>query len=115
MKAMPKNTEPMQVADYVELIRAAAVYDVAIKTPLELAGNLSSRLGNRIFLKLEDLQSVFSFKLRGAYNKLTTLSQDVLDSGIIGSSAGNHAQRVALAAQRKGIRAERPPNLLAPS
>jgi threonine dehydratase len=77
MKAMPKNAEPMQVADYVELIRAAAVYDVAIKTPLEVAENLSSRLGNRILLKREDLQSVFSFKLRGAYNKLTTLSQDV--------------------------------------
>ena len=105
MKAMPKNAEPMQVADYVELIRAAAVYDVASKTPLELAGNLSSRLGNRILLKREDLQSVFSFKLRGAYNKLTTLSQDVLDGGIICSSAGNHAQGVALAAQRMGIRA----------
>jgi threonine dehydratase len=105
MKAMPKNTEPMQVADYVELIRAAAVYDVASKTPLELAVNLSSRLGNRIFLKREDLQSVFSFKLRGAYNKLTTLSQEVLDGGIICSSAGNHAQGVALAAQRKEIRA----------
>ena len=102
---MPKNAEPMQVADYVELIRAAAVYDVAIKTPLEVAENLSSRLGNRILLKREDLQSVFSFKLRGAYNKLTTLSQDVLDDGIICSSAGNHAQGVALAAQRKGIRA----------
>jgi len=105
MKPMPKNTEPMVAADYVELIRSAAVYDVASKTPLDLARNLSLRLGNRILLKREDLQSIFSFKLRGAYNKLTTLPQDTLEAGIICSSAGNHAQGVALAAQRKGIRA----------
>ncbi len=95
----------MVAADYLELIRSAAVYDVASKTPLDLARNLSLRLGNRILLKREDLQSVFSFKLRGAYNKLTTLPREVLDAGIICSSAGNHAQGVALAAQRKGIRA----------
>ena len=105
MKPMPKNTEPMPAADYVELIRSATVYDVATKTPLDLAKSLSLRLGNRILMKREDLQSVFSFKLRGAYNKLTTLSQDTLDGGIICSSAGNHAQGVALAAQRMGIRA----------
>jgi threonine dehydratase len=105
MKPMPKNTEPMPVADYVELIRSATVYDVATKTPLDLANSLSKRLGNRILMKREDLQSVFSFKLRGAYNKLTTLSEDILDGGIICSSAGNHAQGVALAAQRMGIRA----------
>ena len=81
------------------------MYDVASKTPLELANNLSARLGNRVLLKREDLQPVFSFKLRGAYNKLATLSQATLDSGIICSSAGNHAQGVALAAKRKGIRA----------
>jgi threonine dehydratase len=105
MKPMPKNPEPMVTADYVELIRGAAVYDVASKTPLDLAHNLSSRLGNRILLKREDLQSVFSFKLRGAYNKLATLPKETLEAGIICSSAGNHAQGVALAAQRKGIRA----------
>jgi threonine dehydratase len=105
MKAMPKMTQAIPAADYVDLIRSAVVYDVAIKTPLDLASNLSVRLGNRILLKREDLQSVFSFKLRGAYNKLTTLPQDVLDAGIICSSAGNHAQGVALAAQRMGIRA----------
>ncbi len=105
MKPMPKNAEPLVAADYVELIRSAAVYDVASKTPLDLARNLSLRLDNRILMKREDLQSVFSFKLRGAYNKLTTLPQDVLQAGIICSSAGNHAQGVALAAQRNGVRA----------
>ena len=93
------------VADYVELIRNAAVYEVASKTPLDLARNLSLRLGNRILMKREDLQSVFSFKLRGAYNKLSAMPQDVLEAGIICSSAGNHGQGVALAAQRKGISA----------
>jgi threonine dehydratase len=105
MKPMPKNPEPIVASDYVELIRRAAVYDVATKTPLDLAHKLSSRLGNRILLKREDLQSVFSFKLRGAYNKLATLPRETLEAGIICSSAGNHAQGVALAAQRKGIRA----------
>jgi threonine dehydratase len=102
---MPKKSQDTAVAGYLDLIRNSAVYDVAIKTPLELASNLSARLGNRVLLKREDLQPVFSFKLRGAYNKLATLSQATLDSGIICSSAGNHAQGVALAAKRKGIRA----------
>jgi threonine dehydratase len=105
MKAMPKNEPQAAVTDYPELIREAAVYDVASKTPLELAANLSTRLGNRILLKREDLQPVFSFKLRGAYNKLATLPEETLQAGIICSSAGNHAQGVALAARRKGIRA----------
>ncbi|MEE8345612.1 MAG: threonine ammonia-lyase, biosynthetic [Woeseiaceae bacterium] len=95
----------MKTTDYLTRIRDARVYDVASKTPLELASNLSARLGNRILLKREDLQPVFSFKLRGAYNKLTTLPQETLEAGIICSSAGNHAQGVALAAKRKGIRA----------
>jgi threonine dehydratase len=95
----------MKTTDYLTRIRDASVYDVASKTPLELASNLSARLGNRILLKREDLQPVFSFKLRGAYNKLTTLPQETLEAGIICSSAGNHAQGVALAAKRKGIRA----------
>ena len=102
---MPKKSEDTAVVDYLELIRNSAVYDVASRTPLELASNLSARLGNRILLKREDLQPVFSFKWRGAYNKLATLSQATLDSGIICSSAGNHAQGVALAAKRKGVRA----------
>ncbi len=105
MKPMSKNTAPISSADYVELIRGAAVYEVASETPLDLARNLSLRLDNRILMKREDLQSVFSFKLRGAYNKLTTLPQEILEAGIICSSAGNHAQGVALAAQRKGVRA----------
>ena len=94
----------MNTTDYLKRIRDASVYDVASETPLELASNLSERLGNRILLKREDLQPVFSFKLRGAYNKLTTLPQETLEAGIICSSAGNHAQGVALAAKRKGIR-----------
>ena len=95
----------MNTTDYLTRIRNARVYDVASETPLELASNLSARLGNRILLKREDLQPVFSFKLRGAYNKLTTLPQETLDAGIICSSAGNHAQGVSLAAKRKGTRA----------
>ena len=95
----------MNTTDYLQRIRDARVYDVASATPLELASNLSERLGNRILLKREDLQPVFSFKLRGAYNKLTTLPEQTLQAGIICSSAGNHAQGVALAAKRKEIRA----------
>ena len=95
----------MNTTDYLQRIRDARVYDVASATPLELASKLSERLGNRILLKREDLQPVFSFKLRGAYNKLTSLTQETLAAGIICGSAGNHAQGVALAANRKGIRA----------
>ena len=95
----------MNTTDYLQRIRDARVYDVASATPLELASKLSERLGNRILLKREDLQPVFSFKLRGAYNKLTTLPEQTLQAGIICSSAGNHAQGVALAAKRKEIRA----------
>jgi threonine dehydratase len=95
----------METRDYIGLIRDASVYDVAEKTPLELAANLSARVGNRILLKREDLQPVFSFKLRGAYNKIASLEPDELARGVICSSAGNHAQGVALAARRKGIRA----------
>ena len=95
----------MTIDDYIALIDAASVYDVAKKSPLELAENLSLRLNNRVLMKREDLQPVFSFKLRGAYNKLASLSADELDSGVICSSAGNHAQGVALAAQRRGVRA----------
>jgi threonine dehydratase len=91
--------------DFVRQVENARVYDVAIETPLELAPNLSKRLGNRVLLKREDLQSVFSFKLRGAYNKIASLSDAEAARGIICSSAGNHAQGVALAAKRRKVRA----------
>jgi threonine dehydratase len=86
--------------DYLQKILTAKVYDVAIETPLELAPTLSSRLGNRVLLKREDQQVVFSFKLRGAYNKMAHLSPADRARGVIAASAGNHAQGVALAAQR---------------
>ena len=91
--------------DYLEKIRTARVYDVAIKSPLELAPNLSERIGNQVLLKREDMQPVFSFKLRGAYNKMVQLSPDERKRGVICASAGNHAQGVALAAQKLGCRA----------
>src|SRR5580698_1089877 len=89
--------------DYLQRILKARVYDVAIESPLDAAPRLSKRLGNRIWLKREDLQPVFSFKLRGAYNKVAQLSQAVASRGVICASAGNHAQGVALAARRRGI------------
>jgi threonine dehydratase len=88
---------------YIRKILTARVYDVAEKTPLDPAPNLSARLANRILLKREDLQPVFSFKLRGAYNKISQLPVAALEQGVIASSAGNHAQGVALAANRLGI------------
>ncbi|MDP1709119.1 MAG: threonine ammonia-lyase, biosynthetic [Gammaproteobacteria bacterium] len=90
---------------YVEKILKARVYDVANETPLDLAPTLSRRLGNRVLIKREDLQPVFSFKLRGAYNKIAHLSPEALQHGVITASAGNHAQGVALAAQKLGVRA----------
>jgi len=91
--------------DYLDRIANTSVYDVARETPLELAKNLSARFHNRIWLKREDLQPVFSFKLRGAYNKIASLPDAALRAGVICSSAGNHAQGVALAAKRRGVRA----------
>ena len=91
--------------DYLQKILTAKVYDVAVETPLELAVTLSERLGNRVLLKREDQQSVFSFKLRGAYNKMAHLSAAERAKGVIAASAGNHAQGVALAAQRLGCSA----------
>jgi threonine dehydratase len=88
---------------YLEKILRARVYDVAIETPLDLAKRLSSRLDNRIWLKREDKQSVFSFKLRGAYNKIYNLPEAARKKGVIAASAGNHAQGVALAGQRLGV------------
>ncbi len=91
--------------DYLEAILNANVYDVAIETPLQDAPLLSERLGNRLLLKREDLQPIFSFKLRGAYNKMSRLPAAALRRGVVAASAGNHAQGVALAAQRLGTRA----------
>ncbi len=89
---------------YVKKILEANVYDVAKETPLDFAPILSRRLGNSVFLKREDLQPVFSFKLRGAYNKISQLSDSAKRKGVITASAGNHAQGVALAASRLNIR-----------
>ena len=91
--------------DYLEKILNARVYDVAIESPLDVAPNLSARLRNTLLLKREDMQPVFSFKLRGAYNKIARLAPDKLRRGVICASAGNHAQGVALAAARVGCRA----------
>ncbi|MEQ1880824.1 MAG: threonine ammonia-lyase, biosynthetic [Burkholderiales bacterium] len=91
--------------DYLERILTARVYDVAVESPLDIAPGLSRRLGNTLLLKREDMQSVFSFKLRGAYNKMVRLSAAQLKHGVIAASAGNHAQGVALAAQRLGCAA----------
>lgn len=92
-------------ADYLRRILAARVYDVAVETPLDPAPQLSERLGNRVYLKREDLQPVHSFKLRGAYNKIAQLDPGQRQAGVICASAGNHAQGVALAGQRLGVRA----------
>jgi len=89
--------------DYLQRVLKARVYDVAIESPLDAAPRLSRRLGCRILLKREDLQPVFSFKLRGAYNKIAHLSPAIAARGVISASAGNHAQGVALAARKRGI------------
>ena len=91
--------------DYLKRILTARVYDVARETPLEPAPGLSTRLGHRLLLKREDMQTVFSFKLRGAYNKMVNLSAEERARGVIAASAGNHAQGVALAAQHLGCHA----------
>jgi threonine dehydratase len=91
--------------NYKQSIENSRVYDVAKKTPLEFQANLSARIHNRILLKREDMQPVFSFKLRGAYNKMAHLPEDALKRGVIAASAGNHAQGVALSAQKLKCRA----------
>jgi len=91
--------------EYKKRIDEANVYDVAKKTPLQLQPILSARLNNNILLKREDLQPVFSFKLRGAYNKMSRLSKELLKHGVISASAGNHAQGVALSAKKLKCRA----------
>jgi threonine dehydratase len=90
---------------YIEKILKARVYDVALETPLDEASRLSRRIDNRVLLKREDLQPVFSFKLRGAYNRIAHLSESAARRGVVCASAGNHAQGVALAARHRGITA----------
>src|SRR5665647_112840 len=90
---------------YLKRILTARVYDVAIETPLEIAPSLSARTGNTILFKREVMQPVFSFKLRGAYNKMAQLTPAQLKRGVIAASAGNHAQGVALSARKLGCKA----------
>ena len=103
----PARTTPpvgdVDLNDYARRILTARVYDVATVSPLDPLPRLSGRTGNAVLLKREDLQSVFSFKLRGAYNKMAGLPRETLERGVICASAGNHAQGVALAAQKLGI------------
>ena len=105
------NTSELPVlvtAELTQLLRdvlTSRVYDVARETPLDMAPRLSERLDNEVLLKREDLQPVFSFKLRGAYNKIAHLSDKERARGIIAASAGNHAQGVAFSAQKLGLRA----------
>jgi threonine dehydratase len=91
--------------DYLRKILTARVYDVAIESPLDAAPNLSRRIGNRVLLKREDLQPVFSFKLRGSYNKMAHCTPAQLQAGVLAASAGNHAQGVALSAAKLGCHA----------
>jgi threonine dehydratase len=93
------------VSPYIEQILKARVYDVAIESPLDHAPRLSRRIDNDVLLKREDLQPVFSFKLRGAYNRIAKLSESAAQRGVVCASAGNHAQGVALAARRRRIKA----------
>ncbi|MEM9946086.1 MAG: threonine ammonia-lyase, biosynthetic, partial [Cyanobacteria bacterium P01_D01_bin.36] len=95
----------MAHSDYLERILKARVYEVAQETPLDKAPQLSARTGNKVLLKREDVQSVFSFKLRGAYNKMAQLTPELLQRGVIAASAGNHAQGVALGAKVLGTTA----------
>ena len=90
---------------YIKKILKARVYDVAIESPVDHMPLLSKRLGNEILLKREDLQPVFSFKLRGAYNKMVSLSEEERSKGVVAASAGNHAQGLALSALKLGVKA----------
>ncbi|MCX6549288.1 MAG: pyridoxal-phosphate dependent enzyme, partial [Acidobacteria bacterium] len=96
---------PTESRDLLDRILTALVYDVAIESPLEPAQQLTARLGAPVWFKREDLQPVHSFKLRGAYNKIANLDEATRSRGVIAASAGNHAQGVALAAQRLGCQA----------
>lgn len=91
--------------NYVKRILNARIYDLVVETPIDEAAQLSSRIGNQVLLKREDLQPVFSFKLRGAYNKMLSLSEEQLSKGVVAASAGNHAQGLAMAAKKMGVKA----------
>lgn len=93
------------MTDYIRKILDARVYDIAVQTPLDFMTRMSRRSGASVFLKREDLQPVFSFKIRGAYNRIANLAREAREAGVICASAGNHAQGVALSAQKLGIRA----------
>ena len=99
------TTATSLLSEYVRKILAAPVYDLAIETPLQPARALSAALGNSVLLKREDLQPTFSFKIRGAYTRLSRLTTEQRERGVITASAGNHAQGVALAARELGMRA----------
>ena len=111
MAARKNKTSPraakaeLSLSDYLQKILTARVYDVAVETALEPAKALSRRLHNKVLFKREDQQSVRSFKLRGAYNKMVQLTPAQLRQGVICASAGNHAQGVALGAHKLGARA----------
>ncbi|KAJ3515242.1 hypothetical protein NLJ89_g1883 [Agrocybe chaxingu] len=94
---------PSDTPDYLRLILTSKVYEILKETPLVYATNLSAKLGNQIWLKREDLQEVFSFKIRGAYNFMASLSEEERWKGVVTCSAGNHAQGVALSGARLGI------------
>src|ERR1700716_2685270 len=96
---------PLIQENYVDRILKSKVYDVAIETSLEAAPRLSRRLNNHVLFKREDLQPVFSFKIRGAYNKIAQLSAISAQRGVICASAGHHAQGVALGARTRGVSA----------
>jgi threonine dehydratase len=106
LRSYPRNKSPDTMPQsYIKRILSARVYDVAIESPIDEAPQLSARFGNRVLLKREGLQPIFSFKLRGAYNKIVGLSDAERARGVITASAGNHAQGVALSAQRLQIKA----------
>lgn len=105
MKRKEEESGGVSAMEYLRSILTSKVYDVAEETPLEYAPRLSERLGVGVWLKREDLQPIFSFKLRGAYNMMAKLPKEQLERGVICSSAGNHAQGVALAAKRLGCNA----------
>jgi len=101
----PPTADTALLEHYVKKILAAPVYDLAVRTPLQAAPALSALLGNQVLLKREDLQPTFSFKIRGAYNKLVQLTGEQKARGVVTASAGNHAQGVALAAKTLGLQA----------
>lgn len=107
LSVSPRTTvTPAQLlSEQVRRILSAPVYDLAIETPLQRAPALSATLGNQVLLKREDLQPTFSFKIRGAYTRLSRLTPAQRERGVITASAGNHAQGVALAASHLGMRA----------